>query len=135
MKKYLILIAFFPLIIGSQCNNKDDECHKAVMFYNNDTIDVYVLSYFDTTFYQHYAMPGEKVVAKSKNNNAISLRDCFEYRIPIEKPPYLGIIVTNAKLVDDSTWDYVSNHKLFLKQYSFSLEDLQRMNWTVTYPQ
>ncbi len=132
MKKYFIII-LLPLILGSQCH-KDKDCHENVVFYNNDTNDVYVLAYFDTTFYKHYALPGKKVMSKSKSDNAISIRDCIEYRITAENPPYLGIIVTDAKLVDDSTWEYVSNNNLFLKKDSYSLEDLQKMNWTVTYP-
>ena len=132
MKKYF-LILLLPLILGSQCNKKD-ECHKNVVFHNNDTKDVYVLAYFDTTFYKHYALPGEKVLAKNKSNNAVSFMDCIEYKITTEDPQYLGIIVSDTKLVDDSTWEYVSNNKIFLKQYCLTLDDLQNSNWTVSYP-
>jgi hypothetical protein len=114
MKK-LFFILLLPLILGSQCN-KEDECHKNIEFYNNDTKDIYVLAYFDTTFYQHYALPGEKVLAKNKSDNAISFMDCIEYRIATEEPQCLGIIVSDAKLVDDSTWEYVSSNKVCLKQ-------------------
>lgn len=134
MRKSLILLIFFPFLMATQCH-KEKNCHKTVEFYNNDTIDVYVLPYFgNDSSYISSATPGARVNSNGKNDEIFKLRDCLEYRIPSESPPYLKAVVTEAKLVDDSTWDYVSYHKLFLKQYSLSLEDLQNMNWTIVYP-
>ena len=31
-------------------------------------------------------------------------------------------------------WEEIRDNRRFLKRYDFSLEDLKRLNWTVTYP-
>ena len=132
-KKIYLIFLLLPIFFGSQCHK--DECHKNILFINEDSINVYVQPYFGSdTAYMNNAYPGEEIKSNSMSKTAISLRDCFEYRVPSETPPLLKIVVTNAKLVNDSSWEYVSSHKLILKQYSLSIEDIQNMNWTITYP-
>jgi len=133
--KTLRLLLFLPvlLLLGTKCN-KDEECHTPFVFNNNDTIDVYVLPSFDTTFYIHYASPGDKVDKNSSREIGVTHVDCIEYRIHNEQPPYMSVIVTNVKVAQDSGWDFVSDHRIFLREYKLSVEDLTKLNWEITYP-
>ena len=44
------------------------------------------------------------------------------------------VYVFDAAVVDNTSWDIVAKDYLVLKRYDLSLEDLQRLNWQVTYP-
>jgi hypothetical protein len=83
--------------------------------------------------------------------NNISLKDSYlidpnsERRIPTQVPwerifeknlksDTLMIFIYDAAVIENTTWDTVKAKYMILKRYDLSLEDLQRMNWTITYP-
>lgn len=46
----------------------------------------------------------------------------------------LMVFVFDASIVEKTPWDTISKKYLILKRYELSLEDLQKLKWTITYP-
>jgi hypothetical protein len=46
----------------------------------------------------------------------------------------LMIFMYDAQVLETTPWDTVKANYLVLKRYDLSLDDLIRMNWTITYP-
>jgi len=44
------------------------------------------------------------------------------------------VYVFDAHVIETTAWDSVKANYLVLKRYDLSLDDLKRMNWTITYP-
>jgi hypothetical protein len=139
MKKVLIIILFLPLFFGSQCHK--DECHENILFINNSNIPLYILgdsNYPDTLSFSSCGgfIKDLKVNAQSSSNYPLERRSCYESLFGYEiKSNILMVYVFNADTVDNNSWSYIIDNYKVLYRYELTLEDLQRMNWTVTYPQ
>lgn len=46
----------------------------------------------------------------------------------------LIVFLFDRSIVETVPWDTIKKNYLILKRYDLSLEDLERMNWTITYP-
>ena len=42
--------------------------------------------------------------------------------------------IYDACILETTPWDTIKAKYIVLKRYDLSLQDLQQMNWTITYP-
>jgi len=143
MKMNIIILMITSLFLNQACGDKEDNCHKTITFKNVTTDTLYVTSSYkfpDTTTFTGIPNPVlnpnfTKVLPNESNTQVLWGRDCIELAfkdlIPFDT---MMIYVFNAKVLEGNTWETVKANYLVLKRYDLSLEDLQRMNWTITYP-
>jgi hypothetical protein len=146
MKKINIIILLISLLfLGSNCNKEDDVCNKTITVINNSEKAIYVICethYPDTLFFGHFSSPtldsiNNKILAKSSNNRSLLNRDCWEavfnhgVQIPSDT---LMVYVFDAEVLENMDWADIVHDYMVLKRYDLSLQDLERMNWTVEYP-
>ena len=139
MKKIAIIILFSPLLFGSQCH-KEEDCHKQILFINNSDMPLYVLgdsNYPDTISFLHSGgfIKELKVNTKSSSNYPLERRSCYESLFDSEFSSGIFMVyVFNADTVDLNDWSYITNNYKVLRRYELTIENLQMMNWTITYP-
>ncbi len=137
------LVVAFCLLLSSSCGDKDKDCHKTISF-NNSTLDsLYVVSsyhYPDTISFIGIPNPlldpdFTLVLPNEVNSRVLWGSDCvesdFKHQIPSDT---LIIYVFKSQILENIPWDTIKANYLVLKRYDLSLDDLNRMNWTITYP-
>jgi len=144
MKKINILLFFtLVLLIGVNCRREKDNCHKTITFINKTEGTLYVTSayeYPDTMVFRTEPNPilnpnFTKVLPKENNTQVLWSRDCIELAFKDLIPSdTLMIYVFAGQVLNTTPWDIVKANHLVLKRYDLSLEDLQKLDWTITYP-
>jgi hypothetical protein len=149
MKKLFILALpiIWLLCTAIRCTDKENEtCHTAIRFSNNSPKDLRVKDDICIDNIQFscgietlsYTVRNEifKVKSGEQNNyKAISSSACIENVFKMEgSSGVLSIYVFDAEVVENTPWEVVARDYLVLKRYDLTLDDLQRLNWTVTYP-
>lgn len=143
MKMNIILLMIISLFLNQACGDKEDNCHKTITFKNETTDTLYVMGstfYPDTSIYSGIPNPildpnFTKVLPSESNIRVLWGRDCIELAFKDLIPSdTLMVYVFDAQVLQTTSWDAVKANYLVLKRYDLSLEDLQRMNWTITYP-
>jgi hypothetical protein len=76
--------------------------------------------------------PGYKTLPHTAN--VIQSRDCFEDFMNKVQVDTIMIFIFDAKIIETVPWDTIRTKYLVLKRYDLNLQDLQRLNWTITYP-
>jgi hypothetical protein len=135
-----VVVIFFLVA----CCKDDANCHKTIAFNNASEKDVYVTFdryYPDTLYIFHSESPtseseNTKVLSKSSSNRPLDNEDCWESDFNYKPQPLdnLMVYVFDAEILETTDWSVVAHNYLVLKRYDLSLEDLQGMNWTITYP-
>lgn len=136
--KVLYLTFICMIFFAATCNHEDENCHKSIDIINNSDDAIYFdysLSYPDTlTLYPNPSLdPGYFKIAGHSSQNDIN-RDCFEGTLITNPEGKIMYFVYDATTLETTPWDTVVKYYMVLKRYDLSLEDLQGMNWTITYP-
>jgi hypothetical protein len=143
MKMNLIILVITSLFLNQACGDKEKVCHKTIIFKNTTADTLYVVSSFqypDTSTFVGIPNPVldpnfTKVLPNESNTQVLWGRDCleldFKFSIPSDT---IMIYVFDAEVLEETPWDTVKANYLVLKRCDLSLEDLQRMNWTINYP-
>ena len=143
MKMNLIILMVTSLFLNQACGDKEKDCHKTITFKNATADTLYVVGstfYPDTSIYSGIPNPvldpaHTKVLPEETNTRVLWGRDCIESDFKSSIPSdTMMIYVFDAKVLEGNTWETVKANYLVLKRYDLSLEDLGRMNWTITYP-
>jgi len=139
---WIILIVTF-LFLNHACGDKEENCHKTITFKNETTDTLYVTSSYefpDTTTFAGIPNPAlnpnfTKVLPNESNTQVLWGRDCIELAFKDLIPSdTMMIYVFDAQVLETTPWETVKDNHLLLKRYDLSLDDLQKMNWTITYP-
>lgn len=144
MKKNLVffLIIFILLSICSTCKREKENCHYKITVLNKTSKSIYIEEcngFPDTTYFKYEPNPvldsySFKVEAGETSTRAINSRDCIEYNFEnLYKTGTMMIFVFDAQVLETTPWDTIKKKYMVLKRYDLSLEDLKRMNWTITY--
>lgn len=137
----LMILSFF--VMSNSCVKDDENHHSTIRFINNADKPIYVygsMMYPDTL--NAYGMGGGgasypfhyKISPDTENTYALQQREFWEviFRdgrgIPSDT---LMVYVFDAGLLESHT-THVNN--TIIRRYDLSLQDLQRVNWTLTYP-
>lgn len=138
-------MAFFFMLLPGCKENKDD-CEKSITIINNSVNQIYAhesYSYPDslvfadrfpnpiTVNYPYGIGPG------SQNDAAVSVngRDSINYIMSSSKICPSGLIMVyifDADSLASKTW--ANDPNLILRRYDLTIDDLNAMNWTITYP-
>ena len=137
--KYTILVFSTIILLANCCENMMEKwfyirvaniSQKAIMVtagYERFLMNAYP----DTTL-----PSSEPDLYKIEPNKQINLRSGFEWEKVIEEMPLdtLSIYVFDADTLNTYDWIQVKEGYKVLKRYDLSLDDLRKMNWTITYP-
>jgi hypothetical protein len=137
--KYLAILFMGMILVSATCSNDNDkDCHNTITIVNNSDKDIYFspsARYPDTlTLYPNPASAGDYYKVEKNTIGKDLYRDCIEYKFKAIPSGIIMFYIYDAQTIETVPWDTVVKKYLILKRYDLSLEDLQRMNWTITYP-
>lgn len=135
--KYVSVLFFGIILISATCsNNNDKDCHNTITIVNNSdkTLFFYMShEYPDTAIINYNPSDAGSYYKIEKNSSHKHIkRDCFEYDFKIN--PKLMYFIFDAQVLETVPWDTVKANYLVLKRYDLTLQDLNDMNWSITYP-
>lgn len=149
MKKLLFLLLIMPIFFGCILSDKG---HNSILIVNNSENDIYVVhenDYPDTIFHHRWmGISDNEYQTKVKANSSSDGPLCLYWDIWETEFAYKTIIPSDTLIVfilNVDSIDLWENEKLspkkeqnpnnaVLKRYDLSLNDLKKMNWTITYP-
>lgn len=134
----LVLLAYLQLVLmSSSCKKESSYYDYRLKIVNKSDKIIYAdfyQSYPDTTLsiYSHF----DDTSAKAFPNETISLirGGSWESAFNSEIKQKLEIFIYDAKTIENLPWETIKKNYLVLKRYDLSLGDLQKMDWTITYP-
>ena len=136
MKK--ILISFFILITFFQCRKESDDCHFFVTIKNNSNHEI-------TFAYSGFPSDINSCSLNDNVNNILSnqsfkyrpyVYDCIETRLNFEPNTHaLFIVDTNNYTTDIVPCEDFEERNTILRTYVLTLGDLERMDYTINYPE
>ncbi len=144
IKAKLVYPLLSIMLLGTTCD-ENHECHKSIMIINNSNQAIYVQGethYPDTLYFGHYSGLTSnpeifKVPPSSSSDNPLQRRDCYEdiFNYGVEIPSgILMVYIFDAGILESTPWSTVVNDYLVLKRFDLSLQNLQKMDWVITYP-
>ncbi len=141
MKKATIPIVLSMLvctIVAISCTPIDPDGHYKILFVNNSDNDVFVRAdwwYPDTVItFGNPAKSENEFMVKAKSSNGHPLSKAYSsYEADFKLNDTFMVFVLDAELVKNTPWDTVKAKYLVLKRYDLSFNDLDSMNWTITY--
>ena len=138
MKNVIKNLLLSWICVANTCGPKESEiCHKTIRFSNDSKRDVRVNMGSESLDKFFYTAKHEMFKVKSseqENSRALSGSGCIEHIYKDAMGLPRNLYVFDAALIEKTSWDVVVRDNLVLKRYELSLEDLQRLNWRITYP-
>ena len=150
MKNVFKLLVISLISTAVTCEQQENEnCHTSIRFSNNTEKDLIVM-HRHLSF--HFTDPFNIVrlgfnvkdewhrVNRGEQNNRRAMstfgRVCIEHVFEDNKNwgDTVFIYIFDATVVENTPWEVVARDNLILKRYHLTLEDLQRLNWIVSYP-
>jgi hypothetical protein len=135
MRTSIIIIIFLWLLCTAfNCENKN--CHKHIGLINNTNIDIYIKegssdsSRFASEFPNPITDDTYRVVPHTKNTTGLMRRSCHESNIKT----FISIYIFDANVLATFSWGTIEKNYMVLQRYDLTKEDLQRLNWELTYP-
>ena len=131
-----LIVISTVLLSANYCTDKEN-CHNTIVLKNNSDNAIY----FERSYTYPDTILRDAGLVKDPNNykiekyseNTSDTRGCYEY-IMQNDYPIIMLFIYDAQTLETTPWDTVAKNYLVLKRYDLSLTDLQRMNWTITYP-
>lgn len=130
MKTKIILSCFiFLFFVSSKCNN--DNYHYDLTIKNNSLSTISVspnFTYPDTTIVcplGHYEISSGK---EHKDHQRYGWEPSIGYL------KYFQIFIIDPDIINSTPCDSIKKYHKILKRYQLNIDDLNRMNWTITYP-
>lgn len=130
--KMNILVVLSIILCSASCEKLVDHAY-IIKIQNNsrDTIQFYEsYNYPDTTI--DVIKPRLKMVYPSKYSSLESKKDWNE--VLVSPKDTLSIFILSKDTVDKYSWDKIRSDYNVLKRYDLSLDDLEKQDWTITYP-
>jgi hypothetical protein len=130
--KYLIFFAFAIGLCSSSC--RDNPAYKAIYIKNNSDKTVYYgvsFDYPDTSLLKINQFPGKNgnISHKIKSGEqSFLLAAEFAYN------PTMQLFIFDADVIENEPKDSIVAHYKVLKRYQFTESDIEKVNWTITYP-
>lgn len=130
------------MLLTAQTCKKDntENCHYRIEFINNSNKTVYIGCTWPIYYEQGFPSPLHQknrglVMPHSTNSSGLWSRSCIEYdftdtQLSTDK---ILVFVIDKDILKTTDWDVIRQERIFLKEYSLSLADLQALNWKITY--
>lgn len=141
MNKMVKILMFILLISNFYKCEKTMEKRYAIYLENKSTHSIgcylglggdYGTMYPDTTLPSdnQYVINGIKEGTRYIYDSGIKWEEIFE-KLPQDT---LSVFIFHTDTLNKYTWEKVRDDYMILKRYDMSLEDLESLNWTITYP-
>ena len=125
------MVFFFIMLSSSTCRRENEDCHFYIFIENKSSDDIIVARKF---FYDDLCkLSGEQIEANEKYSDYAV---CWERRLMNEGPEEF-YIVDPANYNMPSIYyncDSIAIKNTILKHYILTLEDLQAVDFEITYP-
>lgn len=130
-----ILIIILNLIVFQSCSPQDD-CHKNLKIYNNSNIDIYFYTGKSSTLLGNgpyvNETAGDFIEANSYRNSGYST--CIENSVDENgNKDTLYVWFFDSNVLENTNWETVVSENQFLEKKAFSIEELNNLNWTISY--
>ena len=147
MKTSVKIISVFAasiFLISTQCRDNDN-LHNTIKIMNHSDRGFYFLDknvYYDYIERDSLFIPGYNPTSDKLNtycsagkSNTLYTRSAFEGAFQGKvKAKYLHVILFDEDIIHTVPWDTIRKNIMTLKRYYLTLEDLQRLDWKITYP-
>jgi len=149
-KMTFFIMVLFIAIMASTCQRENENCHTTIKFSNHSDKSIYVVEsykYPDTLNVQgirHFALSHvqwNKIEPNpnAQNGTALQQRSCWESIFNNRwdmTSDTLIVYVFDAELLELDNIINVDEITInaIIQRYDLSLQDLQHVNWTLTYP-
>ncbi len=125
------------LVLMNACGPERDlaNCHSSVSIANksNKTIYFYAGSLPETNYNPIRSGDYFKIsIGASKKDGFGRDKGCYE-ELFSENNNKLYYTIFDEQVLLNNTWEDVVANDLVLKRYSFTLQEMQAVNWTITY--
>jgi hypothetical protein len=135
--KYSLSLLLCVLLLSCESGG-----HHEISFVNNSNRDIYVdwdSLYPDTTRAQWYLMVSNaksyKILSNNTSMSALSVdKDSWENTFQHISSDTVMIFVYDAHALEANQGHSGQLYDFVIQRYDLSLQDLQRLNWTLTYP-
>jgi hypothetical protein len=141
--KAMIKIFIFILLVAnlSKCEKVAMDKRYAVYLKNNAEHSIgayFALGGEFGTLYPDTTLPETKqyVITEIKPDARYIYDSGIEWEEIYSKLPKdtMSVYVFHTDTLQNVSWEDIRNNYKVLKRYDLSLDDLKRMNWTITYP-
>jgi hypothetical protein len=143
-KIYILTACMSFLFLALTCYRESDNCHVTINLRNDSNMRIYIkVEGFYPKTYIHFDVTGKEaheVNPGDINNKGLKARSCYEDALRYNSynsyfpADTIMVFVYDAELVENTPWERVEREYLILKRYDLSLQDLQNLNWLLTYP-
>jgi hypothetical protein len=141
MKINIYNCLFLTLILFSSCGEKDPNLHNIIWFDNSSEKTLYIIesqTNFKDSLIPAYnpILAGDACNCKSyphTKDDQLKLRDTYEGRFKDPNIDLIRIFVFDSETINQYGWETIRNGYMILKRYDLTLEDLNKLYWTVKY--
>jgi hypothetical protein len=134
--KYLVFLFFGIIFVSSTCVRDNENCHRTLILINDSDKAIYFhpsSSYPDTLTLDYNPSEAGNDFKIEKNSFKKDIyRSCIEGKFLIANK--IRYFIYDAQTLETTPWDTVKKNYMILKRYELTLQDLENMNWTITYP-
>ena len=148
MKKSLLFILLSFTFMSNTCKNENVNCHNTITFHNRwgKTVYISISDIYPDTVHFTYSYPSpvknpqfHKVISNSINRTGLRILsgDCYEelFHSKISFPNDTLIVnIFDEEVLESNAWEDIGNNYMVLQRYDLSLQDLQQLNWQISYP-
>lgn len=142
MKKYSIFILLFLYLICSanSCSKENGQGHadKRLNIINNTEhiIASFIQYNYPDTSIQDKETPGFNSISIEPHSKNVHLTFVSWETLINQNNQYgiISILIFSSDTIQTYSWEEIQKNYNVLKRYDLSLQDLERMNWTITYP-
>jgi hypothetical protein len=142
IKKIALLMFTSAIVISCDPMYYKDDRHSYITLENNSENDIYVygtINYPDTTISKSYLTSVEFGRVNSGISNYVipsSLGDWWEKIFKIRDLQYISIFIFDAAFLEPHMYDknFTVNETMALQRYDLSLQNLNDLNWKISYP-
>lgn len=134
----VMLIGCFQLVLMSNSCKKDSSYYdyrlKIINKSNKTIYGDFYQSYPDTTLSLHSHFDNASEKAASNETITLVRGGSWDNAFKEEIHQKLMVFIFDAAVINTTPWDTIRKNYLILKRYDLTLEDLQKLNWSITYP-
>ena len=112
------------------CHHLDYPRHFKIKNNSNTSI-FYAYSYPDTSLAKINNIPYSN---ENQTHNIIAKDSLYEGTNVLELNPICLMFIFNANTIETTPWDSIVKHYTVLKRYQLTKSDMEKSNWTITYP-
>jgi len=135
--KIMFIICTQLVLMSNSCKKDSSYYDYRLKVVNKSDKTIYAdfyQSYPDTTLGLHSHFDNATVKAATNGTITLVRGGTWENAFKEDIHQKLMVFIFDASVVDNTPWDTIKKKYLILKRYDLSLDDLQKSNWTVTYP-